>query len=195
MENLPLLKDEDLVMRYRKEGDERFFVELVNRYLKPTYNFVRKFGGEEKDAEEIVQESFVKLWKNIQKFREGEKFKTWFFTIARNTSIDLLRKRRHIPFSYFENEEGENAMEDALQSEGSLADEIAEIAENKEMLQKMLDDLPPNYKEILFLYYNEDLGTEEISKILKRPANTVKSQHRRALMRIRKHANAPKLNH
>lgn len=195
MKNLSELKDEELVIKYLKEGDEDFFIELVNRYLKHTYNFVRRFGGDEKDAEEITQDSFVKLWKNIRKFREGEKFKTWFFTIARNTAIDSLRKKKHIVFSNFENENGENLMEDTLESDEILADKIAELSENKMMLEMLLDDLPPDYKEVLYLYYNEGLTMDEISKILRKPINTIKSQHRRALINLRKHANAPKLNH
>ena len=195
MEDLSKLKDEELMERYLDEGSEKFFVEIVNRYLRPVYNFVRRYGGDEKDAEEISQESFVKLWKNIRKYRKGEKFKTWFFTIARNTAIDLLRKKRHVVFSAFDSENGSNILEDTLESQEVMADKIFELSENKDLLEKLLDDLPPNYKEVLFLYYNEEMNLEEISEVLKKPLNTVKSQHRRALIKLREHMDAPKLNH
>jgi RNA polymerase sigma-70 factor (ECF subfamily) len=184
MEHYAHLTDEELVAEYLG-GDSQAFTSIVNRFMKPVYNFVYRLCGNEKDAEEIVQESFVKLWKNIKKFRRGEKFKTWFYTIARNTAIDYLRKKKHIVFSAFDNEDGGNVLEDTLVSEEPGAIELFESSENKIFLEGLLEGLPTHYREVLFLYYNEDLNLEEISQVLNKPLNTVKSQHRRALMHLR----------
>ncbi len=192
MKNLSELKDEELVSHYL-EGDNSAFEEIVNRYLKPVYNFTYRFCGNEKDSEEIVQESFLKLWKNIKKFRKNDKFKTWFYTIARNTAIDWMRKKKSIVFSKFENEKGENFFEDSLTDTEDIASEIFEKNELKKDVGKLIGALPFKYREIILLYYQEELSLVEISEVLKKPLNTVKSLHRRALILLRKEINnAPK---
>ena len=185
------ITDEKLILDYIK-GDDEAFTELVNRYIKPVYNFIYRFCRNKSDTEEAVQESFVKLWKNIRKFKRNEKFKVWFYSIARNTAIDFLRKRKNIPFSEFENEEGENVLENTYRSEEPDAYEEFEKFENKEIIEGLLENLPVLYKEVLFLYYNEELTLEETSKILKKPLNTIKSLHRRGLMLLRKRLSATK---
>jgi len=192
MEDVALLKDEELVFHYM-EGEDSAFVELVDRYLKPVYNFSYRLCGDKKDAEEISQESFVKLWKNIAKFKQGQKFKTWFYTIVRNTTIDWMRKKKHVLFSQFDNEDGGNFIEDTLVDTEKTAHELFEIGENKKIVEKFLGEITLQYREVLLLRYHEGLDFEEIGKMLKKSVNTVKSQHRRALIILRKKLeNAPK---
>lgn len=192
MEDIAGLKDEELVFHYIS-GEDSAFVELVNRYLKPVYNFSCRLCGDKKDAEEITQESFVKLWKNIGRFRQGEKFKTWLYTIVRNTTIDWMRKKKHVLFSEFENDEGGNFLEENLVDTEKLADELFEASEHKAAAEKLLGELTIQYREVLILRYNEGLDFEEIGKMLKKSVNTVKSQHRRALIMLRKRlGSAPK---
>ncbi len=187
-----LKKDEELILDYMK-GNSPAFVELVNRYLKPVYNFSYRLCGNKNDAEEISQESFVKLWKNMKNFKQGQKFKTWLYTIVRNTTIDWMRKKKNISFSQFENEEGDNFFEDNLVGIEKTAHEIFEIGEQKAIIERLLNELTVQYREVLLLRYREGLDFEEIGKILKKSVNTVKSQHRRALLILRKKlANAPK---
>jgi len=192
MEDVTQLKDEELVFHYM-EGNDSAFVELVNRYLKPVYNFSHRLCGDKKDAEEISQESFVKLWKNIGKFKQEQKFKTWFYTIVRNTTIDWMRKKKQIVFSEFDNEDGGNFLEDTLVDTEKTAHELFELAENKKMVEHMLNEMSLQYREVLLLRYHEGLDFEEIGNVLKKSVNTVKSQHRRALILLRKRLeNAPK---
>ena len=193
MEDIARLKDEELVFHYIENEDQSAFSELVNRYLKPAYNFSLRLCGNPKDAEEISQESFVKLWKNLGKFRQGEKFKTWFYTIIRNTTIDWMRKKKSILFSEFDNEEGNNYLEDTLIDTEKTAHELFEISEYKTTVEKLLGELTVQYREVLLLRYHEGLDFDEIGKTLKKSINTVKSQHRRALIVLReKMKNAPK---
>ncbi|MBU6370504.1 MAG: sigma-70 family RNA polymerase sigma factor [Patescibacteria group bacterium] len=184
--------DEELVIRYR-EGNDEAFTALVDRYLKPAYNFSIRLGAPARDAEEIVQESFVKLWKNIDSFRAGEKFKTWFYTIVRNATIDVMRRKRHVLLSAFEDEEGNNPVAERLVDEEKLAHEIFESAENAAAVEQLVGELPDKYRAVVVLRYREEMEFEEIGKILKKPLNTVKSQHRRALIALRKKmSDAPK---
>ena len=186
------LTDEQLIFNYR-EGDSSAFVEIVNRHLKPVYNFIYRLCGDKKDAEEIAQESFLKVWKNIERFREGEKFKTWFYTIARNTTIDWMRKKKSLIFSEFDREDGGNFLEDNLVDTEPVADELFELGENKKIVEELLLELPVHYREVLLLRYHKGLDFSEIAIALKRSINTIKSQHRRVLLILRKKiADAPK---
>ena len=80
-------------------------------WKKTSGSNVYKNVGNQSEAEDITQEVFVKIWKNIKKFDQNRSFKPWIFQIAKNTSIDFLRKKKSIPFSKFENEEGGNPAE------------------------------------------------------------------------------------
>jgi RNA polymerase sigma-70 factor (ECF subfamily) len=98
MENLGDLK---LIKQYLA-GDEKSLDVLVKRYLKIIYGYSYRNVGNSADAEDITQETFLKVWKNIKKFDQSKSFKSWIFTIAKNTSIDYLRKKKSVPFSRFE---------------------------------------------------------------------------------------------
>ena len=167
-------------------GDEEAFSKLLDFYLKPVFNFVYRICGNSKDAEDIAQEVFIKLWKNIKKYKSGKSFKAWLFSIARNTTIDLLRKRKNINFSEFENEDGENYLIDSMVDSEPWPDELVEKAENFKMIEEVVDKLPVIYKEVIILRYKSQFTFEEIGEITKRSTNTVKSQHQRGLMSLKK---------
>ena len=176
--------DADLVATYLK-GSEPALQELINRYLPSIYRFVYRMTSHVQDAEDITQETFVKVWKHIRKYRAGESFKAWIFQIARHTAIDMLRKRKHLTFADFENSERENVLTETLEDTEPAADEIFAHIEDAHMLAALLAQLSPAIQEVLLLHYNEGLTFQEISKILAKPIDTVKSQHRRALLSLK----------
>lgn len=177
-------EDQKLITDYL-EGIDESLAELVRRYIKPVYNFVYRFSGNNKEeAEDITQETFFKMWRNLKKYRSGENFKTWLFTIARNTAYDHLRKKKHFVFSDFDKEDA--SFEDTLSDAEPLADEIFAIAESKELLAQAMSELSPPFREVLILHYDHELTFDEIEKILNEPLNTVKSRHRRAIGALRK---------
>lgn len=167
-------------------GDNNAVAILIDRHLKAVFNFARRLSGNGEDAEDIAQETFLKVWRNLKKYRLGENFKAWLFTITRNTAIDLMRKRKSLAFSVFENDEGENALTESLTDIEPLPDEIFAKAEEKGLLENALIGLSPASRETLLLYYGENLTFDEIGKILGKSINTVKSRHRRALIELRK---------
>lgn len=167
-------------------GDAGAFSVLVGRYSRDVYGFAFFMAKDTNEAEDIAQEAFVKVWKNLKKFKPGAKFKSWLMTIVRNTTIDYIRKRRHAVFSDFDDAEGANAIVETLADEERLADEVASLAESAGHVAEKVKELPDIYRSVLALRYEGDLSFEEISKILGKPVNTVKSQHRRALMALRK---------
>lgn len=168
-------------------GDDDAFQEIVHRYLKPIYRFVFQYAHTDDDTEDIVQDTFLKAWKHIKRYKKGRPFKPWIFTIARNTALDALKKKRPSSFSSLSDGNDDVQFEDTLQDTELLPDELFERAEITEELSEILSNLHPDHQSVLTLYYHEGLTFEEISQTIDRPMNTVKSWHRRALIRIRDH--------
>ena len=177
--------DKQLVTNYLK-GDERALEILIKQYLKPIYSFTFRFVGNGQEAEDITQEVFLKVWRNLKKFDQKKKFKTWIFSIAKNTSIDFLKKKKTIPFSEFENEEGKNKFIERLTDPASLPEELFKRIGIEEMFDAIINQLSPKYRMVLFLRYNDYFTFREIAETLGEPLNTIKSQHRRALIRLKK---------
>lgn len=174
--------DESLVREYL-EGNQDSFRMLVDKYTPSIYNFSVRFVGVDY-AKDIVQDVFFKVWKNIKKFDiKKATFKTWIFTITRNTITDYLRKKKMISFSSLDKEEENFA--DQIEDEVILPDQALIKLEDKNLLNSLLDKIPIQYREVLILYYQEDMTFNEIGQLLNKPLNTVKSQHRRALIMLR----------
>lgn len=179
------ISDKQLIINYLK-GDEESLEILVKRYLRPIYSFVYRFIGDNHSAEDITQEVFVKVWRNLKKFDKNKSFKTWIFSIAKNTSIDWFRKKKTVPFSNFENAEGENTLTKTLADPAPLPDELFERASVREMLTAVMKQLSLKYRMVLFLRYNDHFTFREIAEALGEPLHTIKSRHRRALIILKK---------
>ncbi|MES2203333.1 MAG: sigma-70 family RNA polymerase sigma factor [Patescibacteria group bacterium] len=180
------MNDAELIAAYLA-GDEGAFATLTGRHLAAAYSFALRFVGEQHEAEDIVQESFVKVWQNLKRYnKDSASFKTWLMRIVRNTCVDHLRKRKHVPFSAFEDTEGEGAFAN-VPTDSPLADELFSKIEDVAELQRALGQLPAPYREVLLLYYGEDMTFEEVADALGASVNTVKSRHRRAMHRLRQH--------
>jgi len=177
--------DEELISAYLA-GEEAAFGELTARHLRGVYSFALRLVGDGAAAEDIAQETFLKAWKNLKKYDErSSKFKTWMLRIARNTAIDYLRKKKHIPLSAFENETGSNVLAETLADTEELAPAMLERLDDARELHAVLEHLSPKHREIVLLYYSNDLTFEEIAQTLGEPTNTVKSRHRRALAALK----------
>lgn len=175
--------DRELIERY-KGGEPDIFPLLMKMYLKPIYHFAFHFTHEEASAEDITQETFIKIWKNLDRFDLEKNFKTWVFAIAKNTAYDYLKKKKALPFSSFENDEGENPIE-AIDDENLLPDALLEKKEIAIMLTRALAHVSLNNRAILTLKYLEEFSLEEIAEILNEPYNTIKSRHGRALKSLK----------
>ena len=174
-----------MIEKYLK-GDEKSLEILIQNYLKPVYSFVYRYVGNAGDAEDITQEVFVKTWRHLKKFDQEKSFKTWIFSIAKNTSLDFLKKRKAVPFSEFENNKGENMFTETLIDPSPLPQEILERQDVSQLLNRLMEKLSPNYRMVLFLRYNDHFTFREIAESLGEPLNTVKSRHRRGLIMLKK---------
>ena len=102
--------DKKLIQEFLRGKEEAFSV-LVNRYLKMTYNFLFQITKDKSVIDDLTQVTFLKVWKNLKKFDQEKKFKTWLFTIAKNTAFDHFKKKKTIPFAVFTDTEGNNKLE------------------------------------------------------------------------------------
>src|SRR5258708_7014412 len=176
--------DEEIVQIY-KEGNKEAFKELIDRYSSHLYNFSARLAGKN-NASDIVQETFIKVWGNMERFDPKKaSFKTWIFTIAKNSITDFLRKKKVVLFSDMGSGEDDSFLGN-IPDENPLPDKMLEKLEDKEFLNKILEKLRYDYREILLLHYQEDMTFEEIGKVLNQPPNTVKSKHYRAIQELRK---------
>lgn len=182
---MPESNDAKLIEQYLK-GDEKALELLIKKYLKPVYGFAFRYAGDPADADDIAQEVFVKVWRNIKKFDQQKNFKTWIFTITKNTAIDLLKKRRTIPFSNFEDEKGYNFIADNIPSQSLSPDQAAEKKEAAGLVSSVVRQLSSSYQKIISLRHDKDLSFQEIADFLGEPINTVKSRYRRAILAAKK---------
>lgn len=171
----------NLIRRYF-DGDEQSLEILIRHYLQPIYSFVYRYVGNVADVEDITQEVFVKMWRNLKKFDQQKSFKTWLFSIAKNAALDFLKKKQAMSFSIFENEKGENTLFETLSDPAPLPDELFARRDLAKLVSAAMDKLSPPYRMVLFLRYNDHFNFWEIAESLGESINTVKSRHRRALI-------------
>lgn len=177
--------DDELIEEYHA-GDEAAFAELVDRHLQSVYTFTYRLVGKKEEAEDIAQETFVKAWKNLKRFKKGMKIKTWLFAIARNTSIDHLRKHRNVLFSELSRDEESDDFEHGIRDVAPNAEALFDQKESEAKVEAALQKIPPIYREIILLHYREGLTLDEAAQTLDIPLNTAKSRDRRALGALRK---------
>jgi len=157
----------ELILLIQKD-DRVAFYHIYERYSKRLYGFVLRYIKQNEDAEEIVQEVFVKIWESRNKIDAYSSFESFLFTIAYNTTISLLRKRTNEQ-KYLEHLK-------SIQQPNNSPDLIDEIQYNElnNRVQALLNELTPRQKEIFQLSREEGLSHDEIAKKLDISVNTVK---------------------
>ncbi len=182
---MPEISDQELINQYLK-GDKKTLEILIKKYLKPIYGFVYRYVGGAGEAEDITQEVFVRVWKNIKKFGREKSFKTWIFAIAKNASLDFIKKKKAIPFSVFENENEEDYLGENIADPAPLAPELIDRENMAQILDAATNKLSPKYRMVLFLRYNDHFSFDEIAESLGEPFETIRSRHRRGLIALKK---------
>ena len=178
--------DAELV-RATLHEDKNAFALIVDRYVDAIYQFAYRYVRDPEEAEDIAQEAFVRAWKNLKTFDTSRNFKTWLFTIAKNAALDFLKKKKPMLFSrIIEDEERLDAFLAPYLGNAELPDEAFEGKLAKAEVGRALDALPPPYRTVLSMRYNDNLKFREIAAALGEPIDTVKSKHRRGLLLLRK---------
>ena len=173
--------DKELILRFQ-QGDELAYVELVNRYRNRLINFVFRFVGSFEEAEDIVQDTFVKLYQKKDYYRPISEFSTWIFTIASNLAKTELRKRKRRKVSYL-SQIGMQEKDFDIPVEDTTDEEtVGEYTESQ--IQDAIQSLQLHFRTALILRDIEELSYEEISKILDVPLGTIKSRINRARLQL-----------
>jgi RNA polymerase sigma-70 factor (ECF subfamily) len=174
--------DETLIAQFQN-GDVQAFDVLVRRYKDQLLNYVFRFVGNRVDAEDIVQETFLRVYKNKHYYKEIAKFSTWVYTIAGNLAKTELRRRKRrkiFSVSNFVNDERDFDIPDTAHNpekevDGSMKDDV---------IQRTIEKLPPKFKEVILLRDVQGFAYEEISQILNIPLGTVKSRVNRGRLKL-----------
>ncbi len=165
--DISYMSDESLAELVQKGDTEKFGL-LMERYQPKLFRYGRKFLYDKDNIEDVVQDVFIKTYQNINSFDTNQKFSPWIYRIAHNTYINAIKKSLLGPMYIFDF--------DTLISHTVVEDPIVREKEQKEMkeiVDKGLSLIEPKYREILVLYFIEELSYKEISDILQIPIGTV----------------------
>ncbi len=174
--------DEELIARFQ-DGDEQAYVELVNRYRNRLMTFVYRFVNDMEKAEDIVQDTLMKLYTHGHYYRNIAKFSTWIYTIAGNfAKTELRRKKRHKVTNL-----SQMGFDDREYQLPSVEPETGETAQGhfaEKKIQMAIQELPLHFRTVVILRDIQELSYEEISKIVDVPLGTVKSRINRARLQL-----------
>ena len=174
------LSDEKLILRFQ-EGDINAYNELVKRYKDRLLNFIFRYFNNREQAEDVVQDTLIKLYTHASYYKNIAKFSTWIFTIAKNNALTELRKNKRKQTDSLWTEDGQvidiNSKEQSL--DVKVQNEIA-----IDQLNKFLDEIPENFRMAVVLRDFQELSYDEISKILEIPIGTIKSRINRGRIQL-----------
>ena len=181
-------KDDELsLVQEAQAGNYSAFEELVNRYEKKIYRLALNITRHREDAEDVLQEAFMKSFQHLQNFRERSRFYTWLVRIAVNEGFMKLRKRRTsrlVQMQEATDEEGQVVPREFVDW-GPNPEELYERSELEEILQKAVDSLSPNFRTVFLLRDVEKLSTEETADGLEVSIGAVKARLFRARLQLR----------
>ena len=179
-------EDEHLLVTAAKRGDQSAFEELVNRYEKKIFRLTMNITRNTEDAEDAMQDAFMKAYSHLNTFEEDSRFYTWLVRIAANEALMRLRKRRPNQFSLDEPIEGEDeAIPRDIQDWGPSPEQRYAQSEMREILNGAIDQLSPDFRIVFVLRDIEGLSTEETASSVGISEAAVKSRLLRARLRLR----------
>ncbi len=174
--------DYKLVRAAVDSGDQKAYAELLQRYRESVYFMMLKMVNNKDDADDLTIEAFGRAFKKLNQYTPNYAFSTWLFKIASNNAIDFLRKKK-MTNSVSLDIKSDNPDFDAsnLVRSAHLNPEEFYIKKQKvEMVRSVIDKLKPKYRELVELFYFQELSHEEISDRMNLPIGTIKAQLFRA---------------
>lgn len=185
------LTDEDLLRIYRQEGNRQAFSELVHRYERELYSYLRRYLGDQVMAEDAFQATFLQVHLKCDQFEDGRRVRPWLYTIATNQAIDAQRRNRRHRMVSLDRRAGSEADEEDL---GTLMDLLVsketgpadrlEADERREWIRQALGELPEPLLHAVTLIYYQGLKYREAAEILDVPVGTVKSRLHTAILKL-----------
>ncbi|MBI1269631.1 sigma-70 family RNA polymerase sigma factor [bacterium] len=183
------LNDEALVEKFRQTKDKTLFKSLVRRYQNRIYNAAYRMLGNKEEAEEVVQDTFIKMHQSLDKFRNQASFAAWLFRISHNVSIDRLRARRRknkSGFVLFSFNPLSTLGGDGDEERGGVVQQVADerpdpqqeidLSEESKVIEQSLRLLPENQRAVLILHDIEGFSYQDIAEIIGANIGTVRSR-------------------
>ncbi len=177
------VSDEDLIERFQ-QGEAYAYDQIVRRYKDQLLNFVFRFLGNAEEAEDIVQETFLRVYRNRYAYTRVAKFSTWIYTIAGNLARTELRRRKRRRLFSISTDMGLEDRDFEISDEVFNPEIHVDSAMQEELIQREISKLSPKFREVIILRDVQELSYEEISKIIRVPIGTVKSRVNRARLRL-----------
>ncbi len=186
---LEKLSDEKLMARFQK-GQLGAFEILLERHRRGIFYFILRFAYNRDTAEDLVQDVFLRVVAKKATFQRRSKFTTWLYTIARNLSIDHLRKMRHRNAASLDQprkpgSESEVTLMDQIGKIEAPTDQKAHERRLRDHIARAIGSLSPEQREVFLMREENGLPFDEIAEIVKAPLNTVKSRMRYALQNLK----------
>jgi RNA polymerase sigma-70 factor (ECF subfamily) len=182
--------DEELLGRFQR-GETEVFGPLVKRYERELFGYLRRYLGEDGLAEDVFQNTFLRLYEKIDKYEPGRPVRPWIYAIATHQAIDALRRAGRQPTISLDQN---NHLEAVVDDPGALASLLAakgpdpleqmDLRERQQLVRRSIDKLPDHLKLVVLLSYYQGLKYKEIAEVLEVPVGTVKSRLHFALRRL-----------
>lgn len=181
------LSDEALVAKFIATQDVNYFRSLVRRYQDKVYNLAVRILGNTEEAEEVVQDTFVKVHQNLDKFRSHNSFGSWVFRITHNQCVDLVRNRRRrragfqlLPYDpqavVCEGDESDAHVVTQVADPKPGPEQQIDFGEQEKIIAQSLDSLPEDQRVVLILRDVEGLSYQEIANVVGASIGTVRSR-------------------
>jgi RNA polymerase sigma-70 factor, ECF subfamily len=183
------LTDEELLLAYRDRGGSDLFSELVHRYERELYSYLRRYLGDAEMAEDAFQAAFLQVHLKCQQYEAGRAFRPWLYTIATNQAIDAQRRsRRHrmVSLDRAGPKEGDDVgkLLDLLTSKEPSPTALLSSRERSEWLHQAVEQLPAALRDVIELVYFQELKYREAAEALNIPVGTVKSRMHAAVAKL-----------
>ena len=189
-ESLGGQSDEQLLLGYRDNGNRWLFDELVHRYEREIYSYLRRYLGDAAMAEDVFQATFLQIHLKCEQFEESRRFRPWLYTIATNQAIDAQRRnRRHRMVSLDRvntkksGDELGSLIKLLTSDEASPADQLL-AAERRQWVREATVELPEQLRSAVNLVYYQGLKYREAAEVLSIPVGTVKSRLHTAILKL-----------
>lgn len=169
------------------KGDQNAFSQLVDLYQEKLYHMAYRMLNNRQEAEDVVQDTFLRVYNNLEKYDDTMKFSTWIYRIATNLCIDRLRKRKPVysldaESSDYEGLDGYSM----IPSDNRTPESELLISETQSIIHQAIDTLPPKYKSVMILRYIHELSLQEVGEVLDMPVTTIKTRVHRGREFLRK---------
>lgn len=172
--------DDQQVIAAVLDGNAEAYAVLVERYQKPIFNLMYRMTQSRADALDLAQDTFIKAYEQLHRFREGKKFFPWIYTIGLNRSKNFLREKKLKQTCSMEDFEPGSGLDYPAQHEEVLCQRL-----DSQRVGRALHQLPMDYREALILRYQEDFSMEEIASTLGLSVSGAKMRVHRGLARLR----------